>query len=114
MTRHIETLRIKLFKNVQKIKIIDLISISLVGSFQYSKELSAVNDVDLIVLVKELTPHIFKQINSKFKVLADKLATPKIKFVVENRTAPLKPGPVKGKKIVQLHLLIYDLDLWQQ
>jgi hypothetical protein len=106
-------IRKRLFNHIKNIRIDSLISISLIGSYQYPRELDEINDVDLIILVKELTPKIFENINQQFQGIASSLTTHDIKFVVENRIGPLKPRPLEDKKIVQLHLLIYDLGVWK-
>lgn len=103
----------KLLAEIRKISAKDLMSITLVGSFQHTKKLENVNDVDLIVLVKHLTPEVFDSINTQFKGLAKSLNSNQFEFVVENRIGPLKPNQINGKKVVQLHLLIYDLPIWK-
>ena len=113
MDQEVSKLKKRLFYDIKGVKIDGLVSISLVGSFQYAKKLEAVNDVDLVVLVEKLTPKVFGQINSKFENIGKRLETSKLKFVVENRTAPIKPLHIKGKKVVQLQLLIYDIELWK-
>ena len=55
MSSEASTLREKVFREIKKLEIMGLVSVSLVGSFQYSKKLHDVNDIDLIVLVEKLT-----------------------------------------------------------
>ncbi len=98
----------KIFKEIKKFKIKGLISISLIGSFQYSKKLDYVNDIDLIVLVKKVTPDLFNLINKSFNSLIKNFQEGNLKFVVENRIGPFKPKKLKKKKVIQFHLLIYD------
>jgi hypothetical protein len=113
MAKETDNFRRELFSQIQSVEIEGLISISLVGSFQYLKQLEKINDVDLIVLVERLTPKIFGKINLKFEQIANNLSSSKIRLIVENKIGPLKPKAVKTKKIVQLHLLIYDMDVWK-
>lgn len=99
---------------ISEIKSIDdphIMNITLIGSFQNSSKLTKVNDIDLFIVVKELTPLIFKRVINRFEDIAEKLATPKVPFVVESRIAQYKPKLRKGKKIVQLHLLIFPFDV---
>ena len=109
-----EKLRKELFSRIKELGIDGLVSISLVGSFQDVVRLNSVNDVDLLVLVRELTPEVFRQMNSEFKKISRDFTTDKIQFFVENRAGPLKPKPIKGKKVVQLHLIMFDLSLFDQ
>jgi len=111
--KEVQYFKKKLFGAIRKLHIRSLVSISLIGSFQYSKKFEAVNDIDFIVLVKKLTPSLYKEINTKFQYLAWDLSTPKLSIIIEKRIGPLKPQPVKGKILVQLHLLIYDIYGWK-
>lgn len=97
-----------LFKEIKNVEIKDLISISLVGSFKEAKKTKLVMDVDLIVLVKKLTPEIFGNINFEFEKLSKKLSDKKNIFFVENRIAAVKMQHIKGKRVFQLHILAFD------
>lgn len=113
---NVEIKRIKenLFSEIKNIKIDGLISISLIGSFQYTKKLEKVNDVDLIVLVKKLTPESYEDIKNKFYEIAKSLSNDKIKFLIETKRGPIKPSPIKEKIVIQLHLLIHFLSYWKK
>ncbi len=110
----VKSLRNSITKSVQKIHIPGLINISLVGSFQYTKSLSKINDVDLVILVKKLNQSIFSKINKSFNDIANRLSSSNLVVIVENRIGPLKPKAIKGKKVIQLHLLIYDINAWKK
>ena len=103
----------KLISEINNLKMDDLINLSLVGSFQYANSLNVVNDVDIIIIVNQLTSEIYSKINSKFITLAESLTTDEINIIVENRIGPLKPQIPCSGKVVQLHLLIYDLETWK-
>jgi hypothetical protein len=102
-----------LYTKIKEIKINGIISISLIGSFLYTKHFQKVNDIDLVIIVKNLNPLSFKKINKIFKQIAKQLSSSKFKVVVENRIGPFKADPQKGKKVVELHLLIYELESWK-
>jgi hypothetical protein len=102
-----------LITKIKKIKIQNLISLSLVGSFMYAKKIESVNDIDLVVVVKKFTPESFRKLIGGFSSLGKSLSTPRLKFVVETRRGPFKPSPIKNKVIVQFHLIIYDDYIWR-
>ena len=108
-----DVVRKPLLDEIKQLQIKDLLSLALIGSFQYVEKLVNINDVDIIVLVKKLTPFTFADINKKFGALAKKSSSYKISYVVENRIGPIKPLPKKSKTVIQLHLLIYDLPVWR-
>ncbi len=107
----VKKIRDNLFRQIKKLKIQDLVSVSLVGSFQYANKIESVSDVDLVIIVKELTPIVFNQINSEFNDLAKMLSSKSTKYIVENRIGPFKPKASKYYKIMQLHLIILDVDI---
>lgn len=107
-------LKKELFTKIKSIKIDGLVSIALVGSFQYSTKLEKVSDVDLVVVVKKLTPKVFHQINDEFNRISKTLTNKKEKYVVETRIGPFKPQPLKKTNLIQLHVLMYGIPLWMQ
>ena len=114
MKNEINILRKELFQQVKKIRISGVTSIALIGSFQYSKKLKAINDIDLIILVKRLTPQIYKKLILKFEEIAKTLTRDKIKVIVEKRHGPYKPIIEYGVKILQLHILIHTVGVWKR
>ena len=114
MASLVRRIKSELFSEIKKLKIGGLISISLVGSFQRAEKLDAVNDVDLIIIVRKLTPKVFNQINSGFRRISKKLKFAGIRFTIENKIGPYKPNPVKRLKIVQLQILLYDIRKWRK
>ena len=52
----------KLISEINNLKMDDLINLSLVGSFQYANSLNVVNDVDIIIIVNQLTSEIYSKI----------------------------------------------------
>lgn len=106
-----------LYNELKSIKIESLLSLSTIGSFQYKEKLSAMNDIDLFVLVDKLTRNNLDNLIGNFQILADKLnekyLNEDIVFVVESRNGALKPSAIPGKTVVQLHLIIYDKKSWE-
>lgn len=97
-----------LINEIKKIKIEDLLLIRIFGSFLNKNKLDKVNDIDLLIIVKNLNPEKFEEIKGSFEKISNKLTTKKLKFMIETKLGPIKPKPVKNKKIMQLHLLIWD------
>lgn len=113
MGSEISKIKKELFHEIKQLKIEGLISISLIGSFQYAKKLEKVNDIDLIVLVKELSPKSYEDIKNKFSKIAKSLSNDKLKFLIETRRGPIKPSQIKERIVIQLHLLIHGSDSWE-
>ncbi|NPE26999.1 hypothetical protein HNV12_03290 [Methanococcoides sp. SA1] len=101
-------MRKELYSRLRDINIPGLLSLSIVGSFQDAKKIDAVTDIDIVVLVENLDKNTFKKISSVFESLANKMSSPKELFYIENRRAPVKKKVVRNKKVIQLHLLLYD------
>ena len=110
----VKKFKASLFNSIEKIKLSGLVNISLVGSFQYSKNLSNVNDIDLVIIVNDLSLATYKNIISEFKKIAKKLSNSRVRIMIEDRIGPLKPAPIKSKKVIQLHLLVFDIVVWKK
>ena len=107
-------LRKKIVWRIRKLKIKEIISIRLIGSFQYTKKLEAYNDVDLVIIVGNLNSKIFREINLQFDRIAKELESKNMSFIVETKRGPIKVSPINKKKIIQLHLLIYDVKSYKK
>mgnify|MGYP001610419053 CR=1 FL=1 len=104
------SLKKELFNKIKNLKINNLISITNIGSFQNIKKLESVNDVDLVIIIKKLTWEDYQEIMNEFNKIAKNLSKNDLKIIVETMLGPIKPSPIKNKKIIQLHLLIYDIE----
>src|SRR5688572_21531768 len=98
----------KIVSALQDIQVSGLLSLSIIGSFNYSEELHSVEDVDIYLIVSKLTTENFQQIKVEFSKAAEKLANEEYFFVTEFRAGPIKPSAISGKKVIQLHVLINE------
>jgi len=114
MIENVEGIKEYIFKKIKTLNIDDLVSVVLIGSFQYLRKLEKYNDVDLVIFVKKLTPELFIKINKEFKKIAKKIKYGKIKTIVENRMGPVKTKPKSDEILIQLHLLIYDISTYKK
>lgn len=111
-TANVASVRKQIINEIKTVKTKGILSLSLVGSFQYAKTLSNVVDVDLIILIKKLTPTVYRELNREFRGIAKRLSTETHVYNVENRIAAFKPKPIPKKIAIQLHILIYDIPIW--
>ncbi|MBU4069863.1 MAG: hypothetical protein KJ646_02685 [Nanoarchaeota archaeon] len=100
----------KIYQKISNIKTPSIISISILGSFP-KKRIKNVNDIDILIIFDKLNSKIYKNLLKEFKQIAKEITTRKIKAIVETRMGPIKPKKVKDKKVLQFHLLVYDLNL---
>lgn len=114
MTKELEKLKKNLLQKIRKINIKEIITIGIIGSFQYSKRLEKYNDIDIFIIVDKLTPNLFNEIKKKFTRISKSLESKTLKFVIETRRGPIKPNPLKEKKLIQLHILITDLNIYKK
>ena len=89
-------------------------SIFLVGSFLYKNKFDSVNDLDLVIILDDLNKKSYQKVLSDFSLTCKNISKGKFKFLVETKIGPLKPRRIDGKKIIQLHLLIYDKKSWSK
>ncbi len=100
---------------IKKLEIEGLLSCAIIGSFQYNRILERVNDVDIIIIVDEVTAENISQIKEGFKKIARELEEKYVKTTIfpEFRISPIKPVGTKGKKVIQLHVLTYRRKIWK-
>ena len=82
----------------------------MIGSFKESNKLESVNDIDLVIVINKLTASIYCEILDKFQVIARRLQSTGVVTIIETKRGPIKPNKSNKKKIVQLHLLIWDIE----
>lgn len=90
----------------QELKSKNILSISFVGSFIDKEKLSQINDIDLIIIVKNLNKQEFKKIIKKVKNIKITEILPNKKIFVNNTFGPLKFN--KENNLV-VHLMMYDV-----
>jgi hypothetical protein len=104
-----------LYSFLLTVDIPSLITVCIVGSHRRARKLDRVHDVDILLLVRDLSPKVYQTVLSQFGILAARLSTPRVSVTVEMRLGPLKPHPPPtGAKHVQLHCLLYDLATWDR
>ncbi len=86
----------------------DILSITLIGSYALKRNLKNINDIDLLIVIKNLNKKEFERVIKKFSKIKNSFSNKKTEIVLETRKGPIKPIPRKGKKVVQIHLLIWD------
>ena len=94
-----------LFNKLKKIN--GVISITLVGSFVNQNDLSGISDIDTIVICKSLNYKKFLKCQESVREIdLEKCGLPNHKLKINNTFGPLK---FDGKKLVVIHLMIYDI-----
>ena len=94
-----------LFNKLKKIN--GIISVTLVGSFVNKNDLSGISDIDTVVICKSLNYKKFLQCQESVKEIdLEKCGLPDHRLKINNTFGPLK---FDEKKIVVIHLMIYDI-----
>ena len=94
-----------LFNKLKKIN--GIISVTLVGSFVNKNDLSGISDIDTVVICKSLNYEKFLQCQESVKEIdLEKCGLPDHRLKINNTFGPLK---FDEKKIVVIHLMIYDI-----
>ena len=104
----ISKFRKDLINKIKTLKLSYVQSILMIGSFLNSKKLFPINDIDLLLIVNNLDLQKFRELENSFNNIAKNLSSDKNRVVVETKKGPIKPLPQKDKKIIQLHLLVWD------
>ena len=85
----------------------DILSVTFVRSFIGKKKLSEINDIDLIIIVKDLKKKNFNEIKKKIqKIQIKKYFHDKNKILINHTFGPLKFN-TKNKLVI--HLMVYDI-----
>lgn len=81
--------------------------VTLVGSHKENKGMEKMNDIDVVLIMKELTEENWNKVIESFNEFKSKYETNKIGYIVETGFGPFKTP--SGKDItVQLHVLFFD------
>ncbi len=85
----------------------NIVSLTFVGSFETSTDLALISDIDIIVIVDQLTEPIFNKIkNETNKIQGDDIGLNGYQIKLNMSFGPLK---FNEEKIVVFHLMVYDV-----
>ena len=85
-----------------------IISTTIVGSFIHSFGIEGISDIDIIIIVDNLTKKVFDEINSSFdSIKSSQIGLDGYDIIVNNTFGPLK---FNSEKNVVFHLMVYDID----
>jgi len=101
-----EQIKSEILKSVSNIDCI--ISATIVGSFIDSIGIKGISDIDIIIIVDNLTKKVFDEINSSFdSIKSSEIGLEGYDIIVNNTFGPLK---FNSEKNVVFHLMVYDID----
>ena len=101
-----EQIKSEILKSVSNIDCI--ISTTIVGSFIDSIGIEGISDIDIIIIVDNLTKKVFDEINSSFdSIKSSQIGLEGYDIIVNNTFGPLK---FNSEKNVVFHLMVYDID----
>jgi broad specificity phosphatase PhoE/2'-5' RNA ligase len=84
-----------------------IISITFVGSFESSSDISLISDIDIIVILDELSGTKFKQIEAiAGSIKSDDIGLAKYRIKLNMTFGPLK---FNDRKTVVFHIMVYDI-----
>ena len=85
-----------------------VISITFVGSFESATDLRLISDIDIIVIVDQLTQPVFKEIEKNTgRIKGDDIFLPGYQIKLNMSFGPLK---FNDEKTAVFHLMIYDVE----
>ena len=86
----------------------EIVSTTIVGSFVDSIGLKGISDIDVVIIVDQLTKNIFENIISSFETIkGSDFGLDDHQVIINNSFGPLK---FNGEKIVVFHVMIYDIE----
>lgn len=101
-----DQIKSEILKSVSNIECI--ISTTIVGSFIDSIGIEGISDIDIIIIVDNLTKKVFDEINSSFdSIKSSQIGLEGYDIIVNNTFGPLK---FNSEKNVVFHLMVYDID----
>ena len=84
-----------------------ILSLNIVGSFSDQDEISGISDVDIVIIIDELTKNSYQEILEQFDKLKEEIETDySLKVKINNSFGPLKFDDIAD---VVLHVMVYDL-----
>ena len=86
----------------------EIVSTTIVGSFVNSEDLKGISDIDVVIIVDQLTKNIFEDIISSFETIkGSEFGLDDHQIIINNSFGPLK---FNSEKIVVFHVMIYDIE----
>lgn len=86
----------------------EIVSTTIVGSFVDSVGLKGISDIDVVIIVDQLTKNIFEDIISSFETIkGSDFGLDDHQVIINNSFGPLK---FNSEKIVVFHVMIYDIE----
>ena len=86
----------------------EIVSTTIVGSFVDSVGLKGISDIDVVIIVDQLTKNVFEDIISSFeKIKGSDFGLDDHQVIINNSFGPLK---FNSEKIVVFHVMIYDIE----
>lgn len=86
----------------------EIVSTTIVGSFVDSVGLKGISDIDVVIIVDQLTKNIFENIISSFETIkGSDFGLDDHQVIINNSFGPLK---FNSEKIVVFHVMIYDIE----
>jgi len=86
----------------------EIVSATIVGSFLDSVGLKGISDIDVVIIVDQLTKNIFEDIISSFETIkGSDFGLDDHQVIINNSFGPLK---FNSEKTVVFHVMIYDIE----
>jgi hypothetical protein len=86
----------------------EIVSATIVGSFVDSVGLKGISDIDVVIIVDQLTKNIFEDIISSFETIkGSDFGLDDHQVIINNSFGPLK---FNSEKTVVFHVMIYDIE----
>ena len=86
----------------------EIVSSTIVGSFVNSVGLKGISDIDIVIIVDQLTKIVFEDIISSFETIkGSDFGLDDHQVIINNSFGPLK---FNSEKIVVFHVMIYDIE----
>lgn len=86
----------------------EIVSATIVGSFVDSVGIKGISDIDVVIIVDQLTKKIFEDIISSFETIkGSDFGLDDHQVIINNSFGPLK---FNSEKIVVFHVMIYDIE----
>lgn len=87
---------------------LDIVSLTFVGSFPYSNHISAISDIDVVIITKALNEKIFYEILDRFNSISlEQIGLGDRQLIVNSTFGPLK---FDDPNSLVFHVMIYDIE----
>ena len=108
--KNIEEIKVQIKKTIVECisEVNSVISITFVGSFESATDLKLISDIDIIVVVDQLTQPVFQEIEKKAGTIKGKdIFLPEYQIKLNLSFGPLK---FNDEKTAVFHLMMYDVE----